>query len=163
MHYLDNPLSVIELIAVWRIAIATLLGALLGLERSIAGKHAGMRTFALVSLGSALFVTAGILMEPWSFGALDPSRIAASVVMGIGFIGSGLAYLHAKNSDHTGEITTAAGIWVAAGIGVASGFGFYVLALGASLITTVVFTVFLRLENRARLSYGAPLPDGKKE
>lgn len=146
----DNPLVAIQAVAVARLFIAAVLGAILGIERTKAGKHAGMRTYALVSLGSCLFVVAGVLMEPWNLsGALDPTRIAASVVMGIGFIGSGLALLHAQK-DHPAELTTAAGIWVAAGVGVAAGFGFYLLALCATALTVLVFTILLRVENKLR-------------
>lgn len=153
-HFFENPGTTLELIAAWRVLVAAILGGLLGLERSLAGKHAGMRTYALVAMGSALFVAAGELLSVWSFGgALDPSRIAASVVMGIGFIGSGIAFLHAP-SDHPGELTTAAGIWVAAGVGIAVGFGFYVLASLVTLLSIIVFTLLLRAENSLRKRYG---------
>ncbi len=154
--YLGDPGTAFELIAVWRVAVAAILGALLGIERSLAGKHAGMRTFSLVALGSALFVITGVLLELGNIaGALDPARIAAAVVMGIGFIGSGIAFLHSSN-DHPGEITTAAGIWVAAGIGVAAGFGFYTLATAVTLLSVTIFSVLLKAENTLRARYGTP-------
>lgn len=153
MIYFGDPQTVFELIAAWRVAVAAALGALLGIERSLAGKHAGMRTYSLVALGSALFVIAGILLDLWNPGAaLDPSRIAASVVMGIGFIGSGIAFLHSK--DQPGEITTAAGIWVAAGVGVAAGFGFYTLAAVTTALAVLIFAVLLKVENALRKRYG---------
>lgn len=153
-YFLDNPTAALELVAAWRILVAAALGALLGIERSLAGKHAGMRTYSLVAMGSALFVVTGVLLEVWNIGGvLDPSRIAAAVVMGIGFIGSGIAFLH-TDKDHPGELTTAAGVWVAAGIGMAAGFGFYTLASMVTVITVVVFTLFLRAENSLRERYG---------
>ena len=158
MHHFGfvNPETALELVAAWRVLIAAVLGALLGLERSLAGKHAGMRTYALVSMGSALFVITGVLLDAWNIGgALDPSRIAAAVVMGIGFIGSGIAFLH-NQKDHPGELTTAAGIWVAAGVGVAAGFGFYVLAAAVTVLSLIVFTILLNAENFLRKRYGTP-------
>lgn len=129
-----------------RIIIAALLGALIGIERSLAGKHAGMRTYALVSMGSALFVVAGEFLPLLGFStALDPSRIAAGVVMGIGFIGSGIVFARAKGGE-VGEITTAAGIWVAAGVGIVCGLGLYLIGLIAAVSTLIVFTLLMRLE-----------------
>lgn len=152
MH-LGDPLVSLELIAVVRIAIAGGLGALIGLERSLAGKHAGMRTYALVAMGSALFVVGGELMGILSYGgALDPSRIAAAVIMGIGFIGSGLALFH-KDIDRPGEITTAAGVWVAAGVGMVAGFGFYTLAIAATALTLAIFYLLMQFENLVRNRY----------
>ncbi len=155
MRYLfENASTAFELIAAGRVLVAAALGALLGIERSLAGKHAGMRTYSLVAMGSALFVVTGVLLEAWNIGgSLDPSRIAAAIVMGIGFIGSGIAFLH-TDKEHPGELTTAAGVWVAAGIGMAVGFGFYTLAAAVTIITVIVFTVFLRAENSLRERYG---------
>src|SRR3990167_5829927 len=118
---------------VTRLVIAAVLGGLLGLERSIAGKHAGMRTYALVSLGSALFVCMGTLasLQFTQFAGVNPLQLAGSIIIGIGFIGSGLAVFHGA---HPGELTTASGIWVVAGVGMAAGVGFYTLALGAPLL-----------------------------
>ena len=149
----NNPLTILEMTAAWRLLVAAVFGAALGFERSLLGKHAGMRTYALVALGSCLFIVGGELILPWHFGAaLDPTRIAAAVVVGIGFIGSGLALVHRHNGG--GEFTTAAGVWVAAGIGISVGFGLYVLAFAATAISIGVFTLFLRMENRAREKYG---------
>lgn len=133
---------------------AALLGALLGLERSIAGKHAGMRTYALVSLGSALFTTVGVSAsyQLSFFSDLNPLQIAGSIVIGIGFIGAGLAALRA-GEGHV-ELTTATGIWVAAGVGMACGFGLYSIAIAATILALLIFTLFLRLENRIRQRFG---------
>ena len=120
--------------------IASLIGALMGIERAIANKGAGMRTYALVSMGSCLFtitgraVTESILAGQFSF---DPTRILASIVTGIGFIGAGL-FIFRENKVH--NITTAAGLWVAAGIGVAVAYRLYLLALFAALLTLCIFT-----------------------
>ena len=101
--------------------VSVVLGMLIGLERSLAGKTAGMRTYALVALGSCLFILVSRLVTDMFLNVtlFDPLRVAAAIVMGIGFIGTGIA---AVSSAHHGGLTTAAGIWVAAGIGMASGF-----------------------------------------
>ena len=150
--FLHDPVTVLQLSISLRILAAAVLGGLIGLERSIAGKHAGMRTYALVSMGSALFVVVGLFIN-WMFPAsgLDPSRIAGSVMIGIGFIGSGLAFLRSvgdsKGLDYgASELTTAAGIWVAAAVGVACALGLYVLGIIASVLTVLIFTVLMQVE-----------------
>ncbi len=135
-----------------RLCIAAVLGALLGLERSLAGKHAGMRTYAMVSLGSCLFVVIGELssLQFSMFAGLNPIQIASSVVIGIGFIGAGLSALHGEHP----ELTTASGIWVAAGVGMAAGFGFYFIATSSVLIGLIIFWVFAKVEHRMSERYG---------
>ena len=137
---------------VTRLIIAAVLGGLLGLERSIAGKHAGMRTYALVSLGSALFVCMGTLasLQFTQFAGVNPLQLAGSIIIGIGFIGSGLAVFHGA---HPGELTTASGIWVVAGVGMAAGFGFYTLALGATILGIFIFSVLARVEHSLRTRF----------
>ena len=135
-----------------RLLVAAALGSLLGLERSLAGKHAGMRTYAMVSLGSCLFVVIGTLssLQLSMFAGINPIQIAASVVIGIGFIGAGLSALHGEHP----ELTTASGIWVAAGVGMAAGFGFYSIAVTSVLIGLTVFWLFAKLEHRMSERYG---------
>lgn len=147
--FLQNSDVAVQLVAAWRVAIAAALGALLGIERSIAGKHAGMRTYALVSAGSALFVVVGALASYLfaGFPGSNPLQIASTVIIGIGFIGSGLAYLR---GDHPAEITTASGVWMAAGIGMACGFGFFLLGFAATVLAILVFSFLLKLENILR-------------
>ncbi len=97
MHSLTQAVSLpfSEVNFVWALVIAAVLGACFGLERSIAGKHAGMRTYALVSLGSCLFVIIGTLssLQLSFFSGINPVQIAGSIVIGIGFIGAGLSGL----------------------------------------------------------------------
>jgi putative Mg2+ transporter-C (MgtC) family protein len=126
--------------------MAVILGAILGIERNLAGKMAGMRTYALVSLGSALFVTISQMVIAISgeyAAGLDPLRMASQIIVGIGFIGAGLVVL--RGSQLTG-ITTAAGVWVSAGVGMACGFGLYPIALFATGLTLFVFTVLWIIE-----------------
>ncbi len=150
MHPILQSEVVLELI------VATVLGAVLGFERSLAGKHAGMRTYALVSMGSCLFTVAGTLaaFELSIFSAINPLLIASSVVVGIGFIGAGLSATHGEGNNHA-ELTTASGIWVAAGIGMAVAFGFYSIAIAATLLGLLTFSLLANVERRLRLRFGA--------
>jgi putative Mg2+ transporter-C (MgtC) family protein len=138
------------------LVIAAVLGACLGLERTLAGKHAGMRTYALVSLGSAVFALIGTLAsyQLSAFGGINPLQIAGSVVIGIGFIGAGLAA--GGSTGGRGELTTASGIWVAAGIGMACGFGLYALAVLTALIAMVILSLLLHVENAVREYHRTP-------
>ncbi len=143
-------LSVSEPQLVWSLLAAAVLGAFLGLERSVAGKQAGMRTYALVSMGSCLFVIIGTLSSFFlvnAFPGVNPLQIAGSIVIGIGFIGSGLALV--KRDQHV-ELTTASGIWVAAGVGMACGFGLYLLAFAATVFAVAIFSILLTVENKIR-------------
>jgi putative Mg2+ transporter-C (MgtC) family protein len=126
--------------------VALFLGATLGLERSWAGKTAGVRTFGLVSMGSCLFILISQYVIP-TVGAYnyDPMRIAAGIVMGIGFLCGGVIVF--KDSQLSG-LTTAAGLWVAAGIGMAAGYGLILLSVFATLATLVVFTFFWFIEHK---------------
>jgi len=137
---------------IWRLVLAGALGAALGLERSLAGKHAGMRTYALVSTGSAMFVIIGVMAsyQLEQFTGVNPLQIASNVVLGVGFLGTGLAVFR---GDHPVELTTAAGLWVSAGIGMAAGFGFSVIAFGGALIAVVILSLLLGTENSLRSRY----------
>ncbi len=127
------------------LVIALLLGACLGTERSHAGKTAGMRTYSLVSMGSCLFIIISRLVIPTSGAdAIDPMRIAAAVVMGIGFLCGGVIVF--KDSQISG-LTTAAGLWIAAGVGMAVGYGLETLAISATVATLVIFTLFWYIEH----------------
>ena len=115
-----------------RLFVAGILGAVVGLDREYRAKEAGYRTHFLVSLGSALIMVVsqyGILENSVS---LDPSRVAAQVVSGIGFIGAGTIIIQ---KQFVRGLTTAAGIWATAGIGLAVGSGMYGLGIAATLLT----------------------------
>ena len=115
-----------------RILLATILGLVVGFERWYKGKAAGIRTYALVSMGSALFTVLSIYGFGGAYG-VDPSRVAAQVVVGIGFLGAGMIFF--RDNEVRG-LTTAAGIWASAAIGMAVGLGFYAIS---------IYTVFLTL------------------
>jgi putative Mg2+ transporter-C (MgtC) family protein len=119
--------------------LASFLGAIMGAERSvIARQQAGMRTYALVALGSCAFVLSGMYIDAQHLGVVnfDPSRIAAAIVQGVGFIGAGLIFMRGE-SVH--GITTAAGLWVSASVGVLVAFQMYSVAVFASAITLGIF------------------------
>ena len=132
-----------------RVAIAVGLGALLGVERTLAGKTAGVRTYSMVSLGSALFVIISqiFLSNVPNMTLANPLLMASAVVTGIGFIGAGLVIFQ----DHKiVGLTTAAGIWVSAGIGMASGFGMFGLATVALIFALIIFTILWFVEKLLR-------------
>ena len=123
----------------FQLFLAVFLGAAMGLERTISHKTAGMRTFALVTLGSTLFSIISGLIGP------DPARIAAQVVVGIGFLGAGLIVMR---HDQVWGLTTAAGLWVAAAIGMAIGYRFYAAAIATTVMVLFIFLVLWRFEER---------------
>ena len=129
---------------VLRMGIATLIGALIGLEREIHGISAGLRTNALVCLGAALFTIVSI-----QFAILDPrvdiARVAAGVVTGIGFLGAGAIFFD-KKAVH--GFTTAANIWVVAALGMMIGIGEILVSLIGAGFILVVLVVGKLLEIR---------------
>ena len=127
-----------------RILIATALGAVIGLDREYRTKAAGFRTHVLVALGSALFMIISVhgfddLPKDQMTLRMDPARIAAQVVTGIGFIGAG-TIIFQKNVVK--GLTTAAGLWVTAAVGMACGVGMYVLAIVSTLLVLICFDAF---------------------
>lgn len=142
---------------VLRLIAAAVLGAILGLERSIAGKHAGMRTYALVSLGSALFTVAGLIAsyQYSAFVGVSPLALAGFVIVGIGFIGSGFSAMRGEGGDTHVELTTATGVWLAAGVGLAVGFGYYTIAVASTILGILIFSLFAKLEHRLRLRWSS--------
>ncbi len=132
-----------------RLFIALILGSFLGLERTWAGKTAGMRTYALVSMASALFVIISRVVSQDYEGItnFDPLRMASQIIVGIGFLGAGLIIF--RKEKITG-LTTAAGLWVAAGIGISIGFGLYAIGIFATVMTVLVFSVFWYIEKKIK-------------
>jgi putative Mg2+ transporter-C (MgtC) family protein len=136
----------------WRqaaeLGLALVLSAAIGLEREIRQKNAGLRTHTLVGVGAALFMLISKygftdVLEP-RLVVLDPSRVAAQIVTGVGFLGAGLIFVR---RDSVRGLTTAASIWVSAAIGSASGAGLPVLA---ALATGIYFVVALAFPLAAR-------------
>ena len=121
-----------------RLLVALLLGGLIGIERDLRSKDAGIRTHFLVALGSALFC----VVSQFGFGVdlKDSSRVAAQVVSGIGFLGAG-TIIFQKDKNVVRGLTTAAGLWVTAAIGLACGTGMFVAAAVATLFVLVSLEV----------------------
>jgi putative Mg2+ transporter-C (MgtC) family protein len=114
-----------------RLALAAVLGGLVGAERELADQPAGLRTHVLLSLGTCLFT----LVSAYGFGqGADPSRLAAQIVTGVGFLGGGAILRHGFTIR---GLTTAASIWSTCALGVAVGVGVYTLAVGATVLVLV--------------------------
>ncbi|GLG00722.1 methyltransferase [Alicyclobacillus hesperidum subsp. aegles] len=132
-----------------RLLLAGVLGAAIGVERKVHYKQAGMRTHFVVAVGSALMM----IVSKYAFAdvihnhtiVLDPSRIAAQVVSGIGFLGAGVIIFQ-RNAIR--GLTTAAGVWATAGIGLAVGAGLYILGITCAGLVLVGFVLLKPLERR---------------
>jgi len=127
-----------------KLSLAVFLGGIIGFERELSGKPAGLRTNILICLGAALLMDISTrigLVDGVRIG--DPSRIAAQVVSGVGFIGAGTIM---QGSGVVTGLTSAATIWVVAAIGLCVGAGYYVEGLGAGLLVTFVLAGIGRLE-----------------
>ena len=127
-----------EIEIVLKILLAAMLGGIIGLERELSHKEAGLRTNILIAVGSALITVLSFRIAARTAGA-DPARLAAQIVSGIGFLGAG-AIIQARFAVH--GLTTAATIWTVAAIGIAVGSGFYLLAFVVTLLVVFVLTVF---------------------
>jgi len=124
-----------------RLLVALILGAVVGLERERQERAAGLRTVTMVSLGSCLFTIVGA----YGFPNTDPSRVAAQIVTGIGFLGAGTIFLR---KDLVRGLTTAATIWAVAAIGMAAGTSQYIVALFTTLLILSVLMVLKPIEKR---------------
>lgn len=130
---------------VTRIVAAIIIGGLLGLERGMKNRPAGLRTYMLVCVGSCLIMLTNQYIYQFT-GAGDPMRLGAQVVSGIGFLGAGTIVV-TKHNQIKG-LTTAAGLWTSAGIGLALGIGFYEAAFTATIGIYLILTLLQRWEHR---------------
>lgn len=135
-----------------RLSLAIFIGALVGLERQLDHKPAGLRTHMLVSLGAAIFVLIGIQIGTVEESASSVSRIIQGITAGIGFLGAGEIINQVQQS---GEIkvqglTSAAAIWVSASLGVAAGCGLWAIGLFGAIATFIILRVAKRLEGKIR-------------
>ena len=136
-----------------RVLVAAALAGVIGAERELHGRPAGLRTHLLVGTGAALVMvtfalTARVLPSDGVWGQLvrvDPGRLAAGIITGIGFLGAGTIM---RTGDWVFGLTTAASIWFVGALGIAAGEGLYILATGGMLIGLIVLTVMDRLEQR---------------
>lgn len=139
------------LTAVFRLILSLVLGSVVGLERKRKGQSAGIRTFALISMGATLAMILSIYVPQEYMGYTangDPGRIAAQVLSGIGFLGAG-AIIQMKGSVR--GLTTAAGIWMVATIGLAVGVGMYGVSIIATLLILFILVQLERIEKRVSL------------
>ncbi len=136
-------MSVYEII--FKLALACILGALIGLERESLNRPAGLRTYTLVCVGStlAMIVSIDIYMQYYQTVNADPGRIAAQVVSGIGFLGAGTIM---REGASVRGLTTAAGLWVVACIGLAIGAGLYIPAVASTILILFVLIYFVQFE-----------------
>ena len=145
-----NSLEVNMTNSLFRLILSMLLGIMVGAERKRKGQIAGIRTFALISMGACLAMLLSIYVPQVYLGLKngDPGRIAAQVITGIGFIGGG-TMIHMKGAVR--GLTTAAGIWMTAIIGMAVGIGMYLISVGATLLILLTLVSFEQYEKRRRL------------
>jgi putative Mg2+ transporter-C (MgtC) family protein len=132
--------------AVQRLALAMVVGAVLGIERERLDRPAGLRTYMLVTEGACLFMICAILLAEQivrAGGISDPGRIASTVVQGIGFIAAGVILTTGKEVV---GLTTAAGLWVATALGLLIGAGFFVIAIIAAVATVLALVVLRHVE-----------------
>ena len=144
-----------ELDIIWRLGLALMLSSLIGLEREVGQKSAGLRTYTLVGVGAAVFMLVSIYGFSASLGThvvLDPSRVAAQIVSGIGFIGGGIIFVR---RDTVRGLTTAAGVWVTAGVGMACGGDLPLIAVATTAIYMLVafgYPFLVRVLPRSRFA-----------
>ena len=140
------PVREVTLLAIiLRIICAVIIGGLLGLERELKNRPAGMRTYMLVCTGACLIMLTNQYAAQ-AYGTGDPMRLGAQVVSGIGFLGAGTIIVTRRNQIK--GLTTAAGLWTAAGIGLALGIGFYEAALVGGIATYLVMTILQAMDTR---------------
>lgn len=167
MHSLivDRSMS-LDAELVIRIVVGMLLGGVIGYERDIHGRPAGLRTHAVVALASATFTVVSTHLaffqhyKTGDFTEVDGSRIAASVVSGIGFLAGGAIL---RNGITVQGLTTAAGLWLVAAIGMCAGAGMYVESVAATIVGIAALTLMRRFEdkdNRVRRRLAVTISDG---
>jgi putative Mg2+ transporter-C (MgtC) family protein len=134
---------------VLRLVVAVCLGLIVGAERFLVHKDAGMKTHALVALGAAVFVLISeeLVQKYISLPGLNPVMMPAQIILGIGFLGAGSIMLQGERLK---GLTTAGGLWVVAGIGMAAGFGFFSLAFITTLLVLLILTLVYILEKPIR-------------
>ncbi len=134
---------------VLRLVVAVILGLIVGAERLFVHKDAGMKTHALVALGSAVFVliSEAMVQKYINFPGLSPTMIPGLIIVGIGFLGAGSIMVYGSQLR---GLTTAGGLWVTAGIGMAAGLGFYDLAFVVTILVLLILVLVNILERPLR-------------
>lgn len=164
---MEGAPSITELELILRLALAAVLGAVIGFEREWRDRTAGLRTHMLVCLGSAVFtIVSAYGFSEWyssipaderSTVVSDPTRIAAQIVTGIGFLGAGAIF---RSDDGVRGLTTAASLWMMAAIGLASGAGYYELAVASTVLMLLILVALRQVSGRIKAmnrAAGTPL------
>ncbi len=131
---LPDTFAAFVLFYIMPLIVSVIVGGLLGWQRGMQGKAAGLRTYTLVTVGATLFTLAGEAFLPTPGAEAEQARIIAQIVTGIGFIGAGLIFRHGTNGEQVEGVTTAAGLWVTAALGVLAGLRLYTFAFIATFI-----------------------------
>ncbi len=161
-----EPPALSELELILRLALAALLGAVIGVEREWRDRTAGLRTHMLVCLGSAAFtIVSAYGFNEWysqlpsdqrSTIVSDPTRIAAQIVTGIGFLGAGAIF---RSDDGVRGLTTAASLWMMAAIGLSTGAGYYELAVASTVLMLLILAALRQVSGRIkRMNRGDDVP-----
>lgn len=137
-----------ELRILMRLLVALVVGGVIGMERRAANSLAGVRTFSLVSLGAAVFMSTAIV----AFPTADPARVAAAISSSVGFLGAGAMH---KDAKHSKGLTTASSVWLAAALGIAAASGMFVLSFTGA-ISTVLIARYARFDSSLHLIRGDP-------
>ncbi len=132
-----------EIEIITQLFLAVILGSLIGLERELKRKEAGLQTYSLVALGACLFTIISLLLD--KSGIIDSSSIILAIAVGMGFIGAGAIF---RGENKIKGLTTAAGLWVTAAIGLAVGAQFYLLAICATFLALIIFAGLGLLEEK---------------
>jgi putative Mg2+ transporter-C (MgtC) family protein len=145
-----EPDTATQLLLLLRLVAAGILSGILGWERESAHKPAGLRTHMLVGIASALFTVLAELAVVDYPGAsngmrADPIRVIQAVAIGVGFLGSGVIFV-SQNEERVRGLTTAGSIWATAAIGIAAGLGYYILAVGATVVLLLVLRGMARFD-----------------
>lgn len=145
-----NSVEVNTASSVFKLGLSLVLGSIVGFERKRKGQSAGLRTFALISMGATLAMILSIYVPQEYLGLKngDPGRIAAQVISGIGFLGAG-AIIQMKGSVK--GLTTAAGIWMVATLGLAVGVGLYMVSIIATALILFILVQLERIEHRVNM------------
>lgn len=137
-----------------RLCLALLVGAIIGIDRQLRHKSAGLRTHMLVSLGSAIFVIISLQVGSADTYQNELSRVIQGIAAGVGFLGGGVILREAQHESMTAEVrglTSAAAIWVAAALGIAAGCGLWQLSISGAVLSWLVLSLFKRLEKYENL------------
>ena len=138
-----------------QVSLAALLASIIGLERETHGHSAGLRTTMLIGIGSCLFTTLSIHAFPIIGASQDTARVAAQIVTGVGFLGTGALF---RDQNRTKGLTTAATIWVVAALGMAVGVGAYALAVFSTALVFITLRILQPISQRLSTVNGEPHP-----